>query len=134
MRAGFQVLPLLFLPCFAGNVIPQTDFVRDVHPVLARHCLSCHGGDKRSGGLSLSTYEDVLRGGRSGGAIAPGNARTSLLVSRVNGSGKPVMPLGAPPLTEEELAVIQRWIDEGARLTPTSAAAKARWEPPLELR
>ena len=77
MRVGLRVLPFLLLPCFAQNQTlenpAKTDFARDVHPILARRCFACHGGDKRSGGLSLSTYEDVLQGGRSGGAIAPGD-------------------------------------------------------------
>ena len=42
------------------------DFNSQVHGILAARCLVCHSQEKRSGGLSLATYQDVLNGGRSG--------------------------------------------------------------------
>ena len=50
------------------------DYNREVHAILAARCLVCHSQEKRSGGLSLATYEDVLNGGRSGAAVKPGNS------------------------------------------------------------
>ena len=55
------------------------------------------------------------------------------MIQRINGAHKPVMPLGGSPLAPEEVAVIARWVDEGARRTPGSSIAKAKWKPPLEL-
>src|SRR6266566_4237364 len=49
------------------------------------------------------------------------------------GTAEPRMPMGAPALTEAEIATIRAWIDDGARATPASAPAKAKWEPPLRL-
>jgi mono/diheme cytochrome c family protein len=109
------------------------DYQRDVHAIFAAHCLACHNADKRSGGLSLGTYQDITTGGRTGAAIKPGSSGQSLLVRRVLGEVQPAMPLGGDPLTSAEVATLRTWIDEGARVTPTSAIAKARWEPPLEL-
>ena len=37
------------------------DYDRQVHPILVSRCFACHGGDKRSGGLSLSSYAELLR-------------------------------------------------------------------------
>src|SRR5207302_3231770 len=96
-------------------------------------CWSCHSQEKRSGGLSLATLADVLAGGRSGAAIQPGSAATSLLVRRVNGDAAPRMPIGAPALPAGEVEILRAWIDEGARATPTSKAAKPKWEAPLSL-
>src|SRR5919204_5870721 len=56
---------------------PTVDFNREVHSVLADHCLVCHNQEKRSGGLSLGTYDDVLAGGKSGAAIKPANGAES---------------------------------------------------------
>src|SRR4051794_27338253 len=109
------------------------DYDRQVHPILAAKCWSCHSQEKRSGGLSLATLRDVLAGGRSGAAIKPGSAATSLLMRRVNGEVQPRMPVGAPALSDGEMATLRAWIDEGARATPTSAAAKPKWEAPLSL-
>lgn len=124
----------------AGVLLPSclfaqslVDYDRQVHPILAAKCWSCHSQEKRSGGLSLATLADVLNGGRSGAAIQPGSAATSLLVRRVNGEVQPRMPLGAPPLSGAEAAILRAWIDQGARATPGSAAAKPKWEAPLTL-
>src|SRR6266849_3632119 len=68
------------------------DFDRQVHPILAARCFSCHGGDKRSGGLSLSNYSEVLRGGKTGKVVNPGSSQDSLIVKRVLGEGVPLMP------------------------------------------
>src|SRR2546425_7197760 len=104
------------------------DYNRQVHSILADRCISCHSQEKRSGGLSLATYQDVLNGGRSGAALRPGNSGSSLIVQRILGTPEPRMPLGAPALTEAEIATIRSWIDDGARATRASAPAKAKWE------
>jgi hypothetical protein len=109
------------------------DYNHDVHVILANHCLKCHSQEKRSGGLSLAAYEDVINGGRTGAALKPGRSADSLIVQRITGVVKPRMPFGGEPLSEKEIATIKQWIDEGARSAPGSAPAKAKWEPPLAL-
>ena len=120
----------------AGSVLltgQGVAFDQQVKPILAAKCFMCHSQEKRSGGLSLAVYEDVLNGGRSGAAIRPGKSGDSLLVQRVTGEMQPRMPFGGQPLSDAEIATIRAWIDQGARETPTSAAAKPKWEAPLEL-
>ena len=121
------------LPVIVSAQKPQVDFTRDVHPILAARCFACHGGDKRSGGLSLSTYEDVLQGGRSGAAIEPNDSKRSLFMLRVTGENQPRMPIGGAALTAQEMATLRNWIDEGARRAPDAAPAKAKWKPSLSL-
>ncbi|HXB70542.1 MAG TPA: PSD1 and planctomycete cytochrome C domain-containing protein [Candidatus Acidoferrales bacterium] len=111
----------------------QVDYDRQVHPILAAKCFSCHSQEKRSGGLSLGTYADVLEGGRSGAAVKPGSAAASLMVQRVTGEMQPRMPLAGPPLPAGEVSILRTWIDQGARATPESAPAKPKWEAPLTL-
>ena len=109
------------------------DYRQQVHTILAAKCLSCHSAEKRSGGLSLAAYADALEGGRSGAAVRPGDSAGSLLVRRITGETTPSMPLGRPALSAGEIAIIRAWIDEGARETIASAAAKPKWEAPLAL-
>jgi hypothetical protein len=109
------------------------DYAKDVHAILADHCLVCHNSEKRSNGLSLGTYEDIMAGGKTGAAIKPGDSKNSLLMKRLLGDVAPRMPFGGDPLSNSEIAVIRTWIDEGARETPTSGVGKARWEPQLTL-
>ncbi len=111
----------------------RIDFERQIKPIFAERCLECHSQDKRKGGLSLATYEDVLEGGKDGAAIRPGNGANSLLLHRIRGDVEPQMPKDDLALADAEIALIAAWIDEGARATPTSPAAPPAWEAPLAL-
>jgi hypothetical protein len=117
----------------AQTAAPVVDYQSEVHPILGAKCLVCHSQQKRSGGLALATYEDVLEGGRSGAVVRPGGSADSLLVLRASGAVEPRMPLAGEPLTDTELATIRSWIDEGARPAPTSPPAEPKWEAPLSL-
>ena len=126
-------LGLLSFFALTLNATDRVDFDQQVHPILAARCLPCHSAEKRSGGLSLANYADTLEGGRSGATVKPGNARDSLLMSRLTGETKPQMPFGGTPLAGDQIETIRSWIDQGARETATSAAAKPKWEAPLFL-
>jgi hypothetical protein len=116
-------------PAAAGRV----DYEREIKPILEENCLECHSQDKRKGGLSLANYGDVLDGGKDGAVVRPGNSARSLVIARVKGTVGDRMPLDELPLSDEQIALLQRWIDQGARATPTSAAAPQPWEAPLAL-
>ncbi len=109
------------------------DFDAQIRPLITERCLECHSQDKRKGGLSLATWADVLDGGRSGPAIRPGNSRNSLLIHRVRGDVEPQMPKDEDPLRPADLALLRRWIDQGARETRAGPPAPAPWEAPLGL-
>jgi hypothetical protein len=109
------------------------DYTRQVHAVFAAKCLVCHSQEKRSGGLSLATYADVLNGGRSGAAVKPGNSGGSLIVQRITDTGATRMPIGGPALSATDIGILTTWIDQGARSAPNSAPATAKWEAPLPL-
>ena len=130
MPVRISVAVFLALQVLRGQAI---DYERQVHPILAAKCLTCHSQERRSGGYSLATYEDVLNGGRSGGAIQPGKSASSIMMARITGESQPRMPLGGEALSPGEIAVIRTWIDEGARSSPAAAPAKAKWNPPLSL-
>src|SRR5215212_4133145 len=84
------------------------DYDREVHPILAAKCFACHGGDKRSGGLSLSNYAEAMRGGRNGKVVNPGSSAESLIVQRVLGEGAPAMPPAGEPLSASEIALLRK--------------------------
>lgn len=109
------------------------DFDQQIKPILASKCSMCHSEEKRSGGLSLANYADVLNGGRSGTAVRPGSSAKSLLMQRIMGEMEPRMPFGGKPLPDTELALFRNWIDEGARPNLAAAPAKPKWEASLAL-
>jgi mono/diheme cytochrome c family protein len=91
------------------------DFVRDIEPILARHCYDCHGPDLQEGRLRLDARQIVFKGGHAGPAVIPGKSADSPLVQRIAGLGdEPRMPLDADPLSDEQIARIRAWIDSGA--------------------
>ena len=91
-------------------------------PVLAAKCLSCHSAEAKTGGLDLSTREAMLRGGKSGPAIAAGDPSASLLMKQVT-SGK--MPPGKP-LETAEVDALREWIAKGAEWGPEAKLTSAR--------
>lgn len=87
------------------------DFGREVRPILNDHCLACHGGVKQAADLSFIHRDAALS------VIEPGNPDDSLLIERVRSEDEgEVMPPPehGPPLTEDQIAVLEAWIRQGA--------------------
>jgi hypothetical protein len=100
-------------------------FSGDVMPLFRRECLPCHAEESYNrSGLSMDSYELLMAGGRHGASVVPGDPDRSLLVQKV-GAQPPFgekMPIAPGPfqtkvrgLTEEEIAVITGWINQGAQ-------------------
>jgi hypothetical protein len=117
----------------AARPAAVVDYEREIQPILSESCLECHSQDKRKGGLSLATYGDVLDGGKDGAVVRPGRSSASLMIDRVKGTAGDRMPLDELPLSDGQIALLERWIDQGARATPASAPAPQPWEAPLTL-
>ena len=125
------------LASFAGAAEEDpVNFQTRIKPILETRCLSCHDARTHNSGLVLETPEAALRGGAlNGPAVLPGNADASPLIQYLRGEKQPAMPLGEPPLAEEEIGLIAAWID---RLPPPADASQgegASWpftrlEPP----
>src|SRR5438034_8000810 len=126
VSAAFGVAILLCQISFAA-----VDFDRQVHPILAARCFACHSGDKRSGGLSLSNYSEILRGGKTGKVVSPGSSKDSLIMRRVLGEGALPMPPVGERLAEREISVLRSWIDEGARPRRDAPPARPNWVPKM---
>jgi len=91
------------------------DYVKDVFPVLQKHCIACHTADEAQGGLVMETYASIMRGGESGPALTPGVPTSSRLYMMASGKMDPIMPPDdAERPTEEELTIISTWIEQGA--------------------
>ncbi|MEW6156472.1 MAG: PSD1 and planctomycete cytochrome C domain-containing protein [Verrucomicrobiota bacterium] len=103
------------------------DFLRDVQPIFARHCLSCHGPEKQKNGFRLDVKEVALRGGDTHGiAIRPGNSAESPLIGYVSGTNPElVMPPKGERLAQPEIDVLRRWIDAGAPWSESADSVKA---------
>ncbi len=104
----------LALACaVAAGQSAQVSFRDQVHPVLERRCSSCHQGPNPQQGLRVGSVTDLLQGGNSGPAIAPGAPEASLLLARIGGP-EPTMPPVGEPLSAAEVETIRDWIAIGA--------------------
>jgi hypothetical protein len=93
-----------------------------VQPALDRRCLNCHNNSKKSGRLSMATYETLMKGGSKGAVITPGKPSASDLFRRVNlapGRSDFMPKEGKTPLDKNEVAAIGWWISQGAPKSAT---------------
>ena len=92
----------------------QVSFSQNVFPIFNNAgCTGCHGGN---GGLSVGTVQQLLQGGNHGPAVVAGNADSSVIIQKLSAS-PPFgnrMPQGGPYLSDNTVAVIRAWIDQGA--------------------
>ena len=106
----FLAVPLLLS---SGSAASADDlFEQQVAPLLERRCLSCHNSVDRRGDFSLQSADTLLQSGH----IAAGQPDDSQLLTVVTSqNGKtPEMPGSGPPLTDTEVQLLRRWIQEGA--------------------
>ncbi|GMW00769.1 MAG: hypothetical protein AMXMBFR84_19060 [Candidatus Hydrogenedentota bacterium] len=105
---------------------PAVTYKDHIMPIFRERCFKCHGKDSAKGGLALDTYDGLLEGGSSGAVITEGQPDASRLLKLVSGAEEPKMPPSGDPLTPEQIALIQQWIQLGA---PVDANAKVAMAP-----
>src|SRR5690606_12595612 len=98
----------------AGPTDRSERFEREVRPLLAQHRHECHGAEKQKSGLRLDHGSFARRGGERGPAIVPGDAGASRLVRAVAYDDAELQMPPRARLSDAELAVLVRWVDEGA--------------------
>ena len=103
-KIKYLTLIILILPLYA-----EVDYNSEIQPIFNARCTGCHGA---SGGLNLSSYDNLMNGGNSGDVVIPYDHSSSILWQYVN-SG--FMPPGANDLTLTQIDLISQWIDEGVQ-------------------
>src|ERR1051325_2151556 len=82
-----------------------------VEPILNKRCTVCDSGNVKEKKLDVSSYESLLKGGKSGEAVKPGKGDESILYKAMARTGstqmrpRPMPPKGDEPCTPEELAI-----------------------------
>ena len=93
--------------------------------ILEKNCLSC---DVQTSGLDLRSRDALLKGGKRGLSVVPGNADESLLYQAVLHAGDLKMPMGSDPLAESDQELLRAWIHDGARWDESvRVASKSDW-------
>jgi hypothetical protein len=130
-----SVVGLVFaLTVNAYSADDSVDFSSEIRPLLEYRCSRCHGEKKRQGGLRLDRQTSVLRGGESGRpTVVPGHPEDSELLRRVRlpREHDEAMPSSGARLTVFEIALLERWIANGARWPADETAAPEYERAPL---
>ncbi|HET6272607.1 MAG TPA: c-type cytochrome domain-containing protein [Bacteroidota bacterium] len=92
---------------------------RDVAPIFKANCIKCHNHKGLMGpppeGLVLSSYREIMNGTERA-YVVPGNPDASELVRKIRGQSLPRMPFDGPPyLAEDQISLIEKWVEEGAQ-------------------
>lgn len=93
------------------------DFAKVIAPIFEARCVKCHGEKKQKGEYRLDKAEFVAKAGESEEKpIVPGKPEESYLVKLIKMSDEDddVMPPKGGTLTPEQIAVIEKWVKEGA--------------------
>lgn len=92
------------------------DYATQIKPLLLEHCASCHGADAQESGLRVDFSTMLFQGGDRGPAIVKGRSDDSPLYQALLGRNDITrMPAESPPLSDGQIALVKRWIDEGAK-------------------
>ncbi len=127
------VLLWRIFPLGSAHAKKEISFNEHVRPILNDNCLFCHGGVRQSGGFSLLFPEEAALPNESGKpAFIPGNPDSSEMILRVrHHDPEERMPLDHPALSDEEIKVIEKWIEEGGEWeTHWSYKKPERADPP----
>lgn len=121
---------LLTAPAAAAEL----EYYRDIFPFLKANCIVCHNKTTTKADLNMETPELMRQGGEAGTALIPGKGADSLVVIAARHLQDYEMPpannkSGAVKLTDEEIALLERWIDQGAKATKREERVVA-WQAP----
>src|SRR6266576_5346089 len=103
-RAGAEEKPI------AGADGGKLLFREQIRPILTGKCLTCHGSDRKKGGLDLTRRASAVAGGKSGPAVSPGKGTDSLLLQKLRAHEMPPQN----PLAAEQIDAFRKWIEAGA--------------------
>ena len=103
-----------------SKAAPPVSFAKDVQPILKARCGSCHVPGQpgyEASGLSVESYDSLMKGTKYGPVVIPGDALSSTLNTLVEGRADPSirMPHGGTPLPEAEQKILHAWVAQGAK-------------------
>src|SRR5438128_53757 len=103
-------LVLSFGPARAAD---EVSYAKDVKPILAARCVSCHGAVRQKAGLRLDAGQLVRKGSKNGPVVVAGKSGASLLIDAVLGKDRSRMPpeKEGEALTTQQIALLRNWID-----------------------
>ena len=128
MRAFAIACVVLSLVASARAEDKPVSYHKDIKPLFTAACNGCHRPEKSKGDLDMTTHAALMKGGKHGVPVVPGQPTKSKLVEMISGP-EPEMPDEGDPLKPEQVKLVERWILQGAK-DDTPAFGTAKVEPP----
>lgn len=116
-KSSFAAVAALALAACSPSGV---SYSKDVQPVLTKNCAGCHAPGKEgfiAAGLDVTSYQALMKGGKFGPLVKPGDALSSSLNMLVEGRAHPSirMPHGKEKLADSEIETLKVWVNEGAK-------------------
>jgi len=125
MRAGFEAvskcsLAAVVVFALAACSPSGVSYNKEVQPILAKNCSECHAPGQKgfaASGLDTTSYQSLMKGGKFGPLVKPGDALTSALNMLVEGRvhASIQMPHGREKLPAKDIETLKVWVNEGAK-------------------
>ena len=133
LAAAFSAAGLHAAPQGEPEEAQKVDFAAQIKPIFKARCYECHGVDDPEGDLRLDIRSGLFHdGGSDEWVVVLGKADESLLFERLTlpADDPDIMPAEGDPLSADEIALIKRWINEGAEWPKEADAAVAKASAP----
>jgi hypothetical protein len=116
LRAALLSGVAMLIACSPKNV----SYSKAVQPILSKNCSECHAPGKPgldASGLDTTSYASLMKGGKFGALVKPGDAFTSALNMLVEGRAHPSirMPHGKEKLPAADIETLKSWVNQGAK-------------------
>ena len=116
LRAALLSGVAILIACSPKNV----SYSKAVQPILSKNCSECHAPGKpglEASGLDTTSYASLMKGGKFGALVKPGDAFTSALNMLVEGRAHPSirMPHGKDKLPAADIETLKSWVNQGAK-------------------
>ena len=104
----------------AACSLKNVSYSKDVQPILTKNCSECHSPGKPgfvASALDTTSHQSLMKGGKFGPLVKPGDAFTSALNMLVEGRASPSirMPHGKEKLYPADIETLKVWVNEGAK-------------------
>jgi len=125
MNSGFKAvsrssLAAVALLATAACAPSGVSYTKDVQPILSKNCSECHAPGQKgfeASGLDTTNYQALMKGGKFGPLVKPGDALSSSLNMLVEGRAHASirMPHGREKLPDKDIETLKVWVNEGAK-------------------
>jgi hypothetical protein len=125
MSAGFKAvsrsaLAVMAVLAMAACAPSGVSYSKDVQPILSKNCSECHAPGQKgyeASGLDTTSYQTLMKGGKFGPLVKPGDALSSSLNMLVEGRAHSSirMPHGREKLPDADIETLKVWVNEGAK-------------------